>query len=51
MKKIKNFLLIMLFNDMVMKTKIKVITMMAVMMSCMSANAQVSVNGIEPCHT
>ncbi len=47
MKKIKNFLLIMLFNDMVMKTKIKVITMMAVMMSCMSANAQVSVNGIE----
>lgn len=51
MKKIKNFLLIMLFNDMVMKTKIKFITMMAVMMSCMSANAQVSVNGIEPCHT
>ncbi len=47
MKKIKNFLLIMLFNDMVMKTKIKLITMLAVLLSCMSANAQVSVNGIE----
>ena len=46
-RKIKNFLLIMLFNDMVMKTKIKFITMLAVFLSCMSTNAQVSVNGIE----
>ncbi len=36
---------------MIMKTKIKVITMLTVLLSCMSANAQVSVNGIEPCHT
>ena len=36
---------------MVMKTKIKLITMLAVLLSCMSANAQVSVNGIEPCQT
>lgn len=36
---------------MIMKTKIKVITMLTVMMSCMSANAHVSVNGIEPCQT
>ena len=32
---------------MIMKTKIKVITMLTVLKSCMSANAQVSVNGIK----
>ena len=32
---------------MIMKTKIKLITMLTVLLSCMSANAQVSVNGIE----